>query len=218
MTKFKRLLTLASAVTALATIGTFMDGNHYAAKAAGAPVTIESPVPLPVTLSGTPAVALAPGAAVSITGNPAVSLSNTSKTPIFVDAETAARAPFVMGCFTTAFSSGATTCNLSPAVPAGERFVIETVSAFLSLPSGVKQTDISLGTPLGETLVRYDTVIPVALQGTGGDIDYFAANQQVRLYTDSILGLNPSVYVVTSSATSGGMVEFTLVGYLVSIP
>jgi hypothetical protein len=81
-----------------------------------------------VVLAGLILALLAPKAAHALAAT-AVQVMNTTSTPVpNQDVDAAGRSPFAQLCSAASSSS----CTLSPAVPAGREFVVETISAFMA--------------------------------------------------------------------------------------
>jgi hypothetical protein len=183
-----------------------VDAQHIA------PVTVTN-VPLPTTVTNTPAV--------TISGTPAVSVANGVATPLFVkNVDDPARQPFARDCAVEGFDSlGRGTCSFE-AVPSGKRWVIETMSGQLSLDAGVKPIHIDL--QLCSAGYATDNYFPAVFQGTSAFFfgDNFTVNQPVRLYSDNVLGCHGSTFVnlLVSNATPDGSAFFILSGHLVDVP
>ena len=177
----------------------------------GAPVTVLN-TPLPTTVTNTPSV--------TIRGTPTVSVGNTSAAPLFVqNVDDPARQPFARDCIIDTFNaSGQGSCSFE-AVPAGKRWVIETLSGQISTNAGTKPFSINL--QLCSAGYATDNFFPAVFQGNSAFFsgDYFTVNQQVRLYSDNVGGCHtaPFFNVGISNATAG-FAEFILSGYLVNVP
>ncbi len=176
-----------------------------------APVSVTN-VPLPTTVTNTPSV--------TISGTPAVSIENSSVAPLFVkNVDDPARQPFARDCLVETFSpTGLGSCSFE-AVPAGKRWVIETVSGQIVVDSGRKPFSINL--QLCSAGYATDNYFPAVLQGNsaffGGD--FFTVNQPVRLYSDHVGGCHGSTFVnIGISDTTVGSAAFILSGYLVNVP
>ena len=110
---------------------------------------------------------------------------------------------------------GQVDCQL-PIVPAGKRFVIETVSGSLQLGKGIKPVFIDLHTTTGG--VTTDNILPSTFQGTTVFYpgDYYTVYQQVRLSEDG--GTLPFFNLILSNSSPGATGFFTAAGYLVDCP
>jgi hypothetical protein len=97
-------------------------------------------------------------------------------------------------------------------VPAGKRFVIETVSGTFNLTPGIKPAVILLETADFHSYFHANS--------DGGTCCFFGENwsfiQPVRLYADAGNNL-PSVQVTLSATGSGGAFEIYLIGYLINL-
>jgi hypothetical protein len=98
-------------------------------------------------------------------------------------------------------------------VPAGKRWVIETVTGSLELPKGVKPAMIDFHITTGG--VETDNIFPARFQGTSDFYpgDFFTINEQVRLYQDANTGAFFNL-VLTDNPT-GATGFLTVAGYLV---
>jgi hypothetical protein len=97
-------------------------------------------------------------------------------------------------------------------VPAGKRWVIETVTGSLQLPTGIKPALIDLHiTTAG---VSTDNVFPAKFQGTSDFYpgDFYAVSEQVRLYQDG--GFLPFFNIDMTNNAPGATGFFTLSGFL----
>lgn len=176
-----------------------------------APVTVTN-TPLPTTVTNTPSV--------TISGRPAVRVGNTTATPLFVqNVDDPVRQPFARDCVINTFSSSGLGSCAFGAVPAGKRWVIETMSGQVVVDTGKRPFSINL--QLCSAGYATDNYFPAVFQGTSAFYtgDYFTVNQQVRLYADSTGGCSgaPSFGIGISDTTSGSA-ELTLSGYLVDLP
>ena len=202
-----------------------------AVQAAGtAPVTVMN-TPLPVSLSGTgtitghvnaaqsgawnvgvtnlPAVQLAPGTTVGITGG----FSNTAN-PIFArDVDEPARNAYVLGlCATSKFQ----TCD-GVTVPAGTRYVIEQVSGECNVGSESSIGGFKLTAHLNgaDNVYYFHDKISA---GGGGATTVGPFFQESRIYTDGGVqnGISARVFDAGGSGP-GAACSITLSGYLVSM-
>ena len=194
--------------------------------AGSAPVTVVN-TPLPVSLTGTgnisgnvnaaqsgawnvgvtslPAVQLAPGTTVGISG---------STSPIFArDVDEPARSAFVLGlCATSKFQ----TCD-GVTVPLGTRYVIEQVSGTCEVGSESSIGGFKLTAPLNGVSNDYffhDTISA----GGGGATTLGMFFQEARIYTDGGVANGISARVVDAGGSGpGGVCSITLSGHLVSM-
>jgi hypothetical protein len=109
---------------------------------------------------------------------------------------------------------GMADCGL-PAVPAGKRWVIETVTGSLELPKGIKPALIDFHITTGG--VETDNVFPAKFQGTSVFYpgDFFTINEQVRLYQDGNTGPFFSLALTDNAPAATGFL--TVAGYLVDM-
>ena len=199
--------------------------------AGSAPVTVVN-TPLPVSLTGTgnisgnvnaaqsgawnvgvtnlPAVQLAPGTTVGISGG----FSNTATSPFFVrDVDERAKNAYVLGlCATSKFQ----TCP-GVTVPVGARYVIEQVSGECNVGS-----DSSIGGfKLTAHLNGADNVyfFHDKISAGSGDTTIGPFFQESRIYADGGVenGISAKVFDAGGSGP-GSACSITLSGYLVSIP
>jgi hypothetical protein len=157
---------------------------------------------------------------VTISGTPTVSFSNTSSTPLFVqDVDSPSLQPFARDCSIDTFdSAGRGSCSLE-AVPAGKRWVVETVSGQLTISDGTKPISIHLA--LCSAGFATDNFLPAVFQGDSAFFtgDFFTLTERVRLYADNTGGCHnaPFFSVVVSNSTVGSA-YFAVSGYLVNAP
>jgi len=207
MQNLRNKLVVGGAVLILAAIGSVM--NRQPAQAAGAPVTIESPIPLPVTgsvavtgnvgINGSPSVNVATLPAVQLSGTPTVNVVTASGAPLsVVNLSDRGRTPYQSTLQDCAGSS----C-IFPAVPSGHRLVVESISVLVTFPSAVTfypnaaligSSGIVLNLPLN---------LPLSPQNTTA-----GAAQSLFAFFDS--GDQPKVIVIPQAAPT-----VTLSGYLV---
>ena len=185
------------------------------------------------SMLGANEVAAAPSAPVIVTNTPlpvqgTVSVGNAVTSPVNVrGVDEPARQPFVMFCGlgATELSPGNAYCyphinglyqSQGGNVPAGKRFVIETVSATYNGDPGIKPASILLETQVANTGTH--TYFHANSDGStccfGGDFWSFV--QPVRLYADAGNNL-PSVRLILSGAPTDGNFEIYLTGYLVNL-
>ena len=140
------------------------------------------------------------------------------------DVDNPARQPFAQECSTAVFDTFGRGFCITGNVPAGKRFVIETVSGQLVLTPGLKPISINLEVCAADKGTA--NYLPAALQGSSTVVsgDYFAVNQRVRLYADNLGACFASGFPIINIALSNGpgggtaFADFTLSGYLVDLP
>lgn len=168
--------------------------------------------PVSVNVNTLPAVQLAPGTTVGVTGGN-FSFSNTASTPIFTrDKDNPALAPFQA---TLCASPTINPCGNTPidfAVPVGKTLVIEFVStACFSNTTGSVVGALSLLTTVGGVLAQH-RLAP-------GQPDIFGtiiANQQTRIYADA----GTTIFLANGAQNNGqpgsASCNAVLSGYLVT--
>jgi hypothetical protein len=132
-------------------------------------------------------------------------VKNSPNNPQFVrDVDNPARTEPFQAIATGQFGTGVTTLAVSaPAVPAGQRLVIEHVSALVELPPGSGQTALAvvqLVTAAGSAEVQHALVLQA--QGTQFASDNLTASQPIRIYARA--GEHLQLVVNRSSGTGTG--------------
>jgi len=148
--------------------------------------------------------------------------AQTAGTPVLVqDVNNPAFQPYATECSgrTNPASGQIFPCFLGT-VPAGKRFVIESISGTVMMRPGTKPTSIRL---LNSTNGRItNNYFPATFQNSVMDQnniyigDSFTVNQSVRLYVDA--GYNPQVVISSSGFISMETCDITVSGYLVNVP
>jgi hypothetical protein len=202
--------------------------NHQTAAAGSAPVTVVAPLPLPVSGSVTGNVnATIVGTAnvnATIVGTPAVSVSNTSSTPVFVDANGPARSPAGGFCTAAVNSSGLAVCFPSinsatgTTVPSGKTLVVDTVSVTISLGTGSKVQMATFGGffSIGGDAVQSDAIfVPLTLTATNlNSLDEYTFASPVTIY--SIAGQGLGCSATTNDTSQTGTMQCLFTGHFVS--
>jgi hypothetical protein len=198
----RNVLVTVAGLAGLAILGALMPSPHAEAQnpvPGSAPVNIVSPLPLPVTVTGSSTISGTVAATQSGTWN--VNTKNVDER---------GRNPYqaVLSC-----SSAAGACSGSGvAVAANTRLVIEHVSAQIQVSTGkpIQFTTLNINGAVGEQS------LPNHLQAVnlGNGNDQYYVNEQVLLYADA--GKFPFVGVQT---TSGNFVVInaTLTGYIINL-
>ncbi len=132
---------------------------------------------------------------VSVSSLPALSLSNTSSTPLFVDEGNTARAAVGAQCDFDFVADTSTQCQIA-AVPDGQILVIETVTCAASAPTGTVMPPIVLSmgaTPIGGgaaiNLNHRLFLTRTAEPGTAIGLDYYGLTTPVRMYAAANTGV-----------------------------
>ena len=168
--------------------------THQATAAGGPSVTIEGPLPLPVTgtmaatqtgawnvgISGTPTLSI------SISGTPMVGLNTTPSTPIFVDADRSARNGFNSSCFTGNIDPvfGQASCTLFT-IPPGRQVVIETISCQAELYAEDGPGDVQMvvpSSPVAGTPDHVSHLLTLTKQAGNSTLDIWRMTTQLRAY------------------------------------
>jgi len=202
MNRYKNQMIAAAVLSVLAVIGTIMNSRQASAQDGGPHVTIDSPIPLPVTGSVTSTVT----GTVGLASGASVRVNNTVTDPVRVRNVNDAIQPFqaTTGCNSPAVHCTATLFN----VPAGKRAVIEYFSGALSVGTGqVAAMALTFGTPPVSHFVPQTS--PELFGGFGT-----SWGQQLRLYADS----GPITAFGGGSGTGAVSFAFSISGYLVDVP
>lgn len=170
--------------------------------------------PVSVNVNTLPAVQLAPGTTVGVTGG-SFSFSNTAGTPIFTrDKDNPALAPLqttLCVYVTSRISPCGVTSSVFP-VPVGTTFVIEFVStACFSTATGWAEGALSLGTTVGGAFAQHR--LPPGQQDIFGTI---VANQQTRIYADAGTVIDLSASAQSTAQPGSAWCTVVLSGYLVT--
>jgi hypothetical protein len=211
MQNFRNKLVAVAALGILAAIGSMMTPHYAAAQAApptgtsgSAPVTIVSPIPLPVTQSGAWNVGIVSGFPSSLT------IGNLAMNPVLTrDVDSFSMQPFQAELHFT-ITNGQGGAQL-PAIPAGKRFVVEhmSINFFLVPTSGIDFCGLAVQP-------NFSATDPMVCQNTGGD--RYTGNVQTKVYLDATLTPGtPTVQVNASNFSSGGSATALVSGYLVPI-
>lgn len=222
----KRLIALA-AVAVLIAVGAIIN-THQATAAAGPSVTIDGPLPLPVTgtvaatqtgawnvgINGTPTV--------SISGTPTVGVNTTSTTPIFVDADRPARDGFNSSCFTGNVDPmfGQASCTLFT-IPPGREVVIETISCQAELYAGDGPGDVQMivpSPPVAGTPDHVSHLLTLTKQAGNSAVDIWRMTTQLRAYGSAPAGGSVDIglfFRADPSRPNPQGISCTISGYLV---
>jgi hypothetical protein len=174
MKRYKNQLIAAAVLSVLAVIGTIMNSRQASAQGGGPRVTIESPIPLPITGSTT------------ILGTPNVSVTNPPASPVFTrDVDDAARNAVQFELFNRVNG------GVSYTVPAGKILVIEECSSnnTLSGAFGVATT------VKGNDEVHWIPVFPGGSGYVGGRTTriYASPGTTVIHQSSGVFGPNPEL-------------------------
>lgn len=204
MNKLKTNLAVAAALAVLAIIGTIMNSQHATAQQQGPPdglaVRLVSPLPVPVTVTGSSTISGTVAATQSGTWN--VNTKNVDER---------GRIPYqvVLSCISNINSTGAC-AGQGVAVDANRRLVIEHVSA---------QIQVSTGKPIEFTELHNGSAkqyLPSHLENFNifGATDTYYVNEQVLSYLEA--GQQPNVVVQTTVGSRIHIIA-TLSGYIVNL-
>jgi len=182
MQSLKQSLIVAGSLIALGSIGTIM--NHAQNPAAlhadddggGSKVTIAAPLPLPVSVTGTPGVNVNNTPNVHVTNSPTVQVGNPSSSPVLTrSVDNPALEPLQ-------FLQSGPFLEFSFPVPAGKTLVIEQVSIGCFEPAAsVIQTDFRLLVNVNGVQAVYYWA-PTAILGGSGVTTLLTVNQATHIY------------------------------------
>jgi hypothetical protein len=205
MKRYKNHLIAAAVLSVLAVIGTIMNSRQASAQNGGPHVTIDSPIPLPVTGSVTSTVTGPVGVTgtVGLASGASVQVNNTVRDPVRVRNVNDAIQPFQA----TAECNGPVNCTAAIfSVPAGKRAVIEYFSGSANVgPGATAAPALLIGT------VQHS--VPLTSPQPAFGFLVTAWGQQVRLYADSGL-----ITGIGAGSGSNITIRFNISGYLVDVP
>jgi hypothetical protein len=242
MSPLKKILSLSLGLVVLATVLVVISTGTVGAQSLHLNGLVASPPPpsVPVSVVNTPlpvqgtVMANITNTAVPVTGTvaigslPAISLNNTSTSPLFVrDVDNPAQNPVFGSCdLINVPGGGFQSCNISfvtsteyfTSVPAGYRLVIESAAGELDLPTGTIPLEFEVRTSLhaGNPVASYtDVILDPRLVGAANPFtDLYKVSQQTRIYEDS--GVTVVLDTLTNVPASGQYTAFfTVTGYLV---
>lgn len=212
--------------TGLACAQTTRQAVAAAATTLSVPVTVTNPSltvqgNVNANVSGTVGVNSLP--AVQLAGTPTVQLSNTPVTPVYVDAERAARNGFNVSCFTGNIDPvyGQASCPLLT-IPAGRQVVIETVSCQAELATGDGPADVQLivpnspFTPGGPDHVSH--LLALSKQDSNSGVDIWRVTTPLRAYGSAPAqgSVDVGLFFRANPASSGPQgISCTISGFLV---
>ena len=98
-------------------------------------------------------------------------------------------------------------------VPAGKCLVVEQVSGYVNVPTGVKVSDLCLSTTVGSQTVQHR--LPVTLMLSAGGSDRFVTCQLLRVYASG--GTSVTFGVGTSGAAGVTSSILSISGHLVDV-
>jgi hypothetical protein len=190
------------------------------------PVIVKNPTTAPVPISGSVNATIqgTPTVNANITGTPTVNIGTMPTLSATV--QDPAKTASVQGGFQTfQENAGFATDNfLLAQIPAGQRYVIETVSIICSLPTGTVLTAVQLQffvptSPVSAVGVGFP--VTMQKQGSVGGFDYYVGSLNSRIYADAIFN---SVTSVTASLTVAPAINLSFTcssgtsGYFVPLP
>ena len=206
MHAFNQKLLTAAVFTVLGITGLFMNSRQAEAQnpfPGAAPVNIVSPLPLPVSISGTPTI----------------NLTNTAANPLIVrDVDNPARRPFqIILCSQSSASHtfcshpviGAPGASSSFAVSPNQRLVLRFTSGICLASTGATDNlNVNLKTTVGGATVAYP-IFPVNTQ-----FPFWGTTQEVYISADP--GTTVSLETLSASANASLDCKFSLSGYTVT--
>lgn len=212
MQTLRNKLMAGGAVLILAAVGSLM--NRQAAHAAGAPVTIESPIPLPI--SGAMTAKQGGSWNVGITGTPGVNISNSptvnlaSGTTILARSlDDPGRIPYQSTVDMTGKCSGAR-CDFSfVSVPSGHRRVIQHIGGAVSLTGTPLEISVGVTAAPGAFVSSFLAPVTAGIASTVFD-------QPLLFYLDQLQSVVISIDAVGNEVMffAGGAAQtVTLTGY-----
>lgn len=125
-------------------------------------------------------------------------------------ADNPARQPFQREVFTSSFNT------ILPVftVPAGQRLIVDFVSAEAIVPRGQMVNGVFVCVQANANLSRFCHVIGATSHGPSGGLDVFIAAQQMELFVDP----GQELVVYTVSDTTSGDASISLTGHLLNSP
>ena len=209
MNKFKKCLFAALGISLFAFVLSVTGAGRAVAQSTFSLVKIINTTsePVPTTVTNSPTVKLA--------SNAAVTINNGESNPVLVQNVNDGVTPFqqtVTGNFPTGSVGGS---GIIP-VPAGQRLVIEYVSAQVLLPTGQNLHQVSISTQIKGSTVQHFLVRNQHGAHFSGTDNVFTVGQQMRLYAD---GGTPVIFsLARNNGTGSSGYSLTVSGYLVNIP
>ena len=210
MQSLKQSLIVAGSLLALGSIGTIMNQfrNPAALRAddGGPKVTIAAPLPLPVSVTGTPGVNVNNTPNVNVTNSPTVQVGNTSSSPVLTrSVDNPGLQPFQISL------QGPLTTPLGFAVPPGKTLVIEHFSVLCQEPAAsVVQTDFRLFTNVNGVESGYFFAPTLLLTGVLSEL---ITNQATHIYANGGTLVTIGTGNLNPSGTNCGV---SVAGHLVS--
>lgn len=145
-----------------------------------------------------------------------VQITNTPANPVPVT-EVAIRQPYTFSCIAQS-ANGAAVCAI--AVPAQERFVVQTASALITTLDQPTEVSLQVGSSVLNQSVQYTLNMPAIGSDISG-LHKFGATQPLAIFMDSDDSTPGVNYCQANIAIAGAAVvglSCTLSGYLVNIP
>jgi hypothetical protein len=165
-----------------------------------------------VNVTNQPTVSLAPGSNVGISGNPGVTVTNPSTSPVpFKDTDNPARHPFAASCVGTLTAGDiAGSCQITATAAGTTVLEVVTLEA-IDVPPGQGAFAQVTVTTNG---VQNDFALPLSTPSGGNVI--VAAFPPIRLYADAGTTIVLGFIRNRSSTTGGGILEFAVSGYFIA--
>jgi hypothetical protein len=209
MQNLRNKLIAGCAVLILAAIGTVM--NRQAAQAAGAPVNIESPIPLPVT--GTIAATQSGTWIVGLTGTPGVNINNSptvslapGTTILARNLDDPGRIAYETGVH-VACSGGSSCSFVFPTVPAGRSLVVEHLFGTVSFLGGPPTQFTVTATALNFVLGNDNLLSNFFANPGNGPLGFMMFNQPVLFYVPSNGVFSVTVDSLTANIVGNAVVN-----------
>jgi hypothetical protein len=155
---------------------------------------------------------------VNVNSMPAINLSNTSTTPLFVDPDSSARSAVAAVCSAIFDANGSASCTLTT-VPNGQILVVDTISCVAGTVQGGLVTPLVLSfnaIPVGGGAAT-SFFHQLALTKVGGDAedgDFWGLTTQVRIYMTGSVFLRGQIGTVPNNF--GGSMGCEISGHMVT--
>ena len=155
---------------------------------------------------------------VGITGTPNVNVTDTTPLPVTV-ANNPALQP-VQASTSCTIPAGLQQCSpavLISGVSAGQRLVIEFVSATVALPTGEHLESFDIATTGGGNFINH-FLAPGYSFDNGTTTAWYALSRDLTVYADGGSGVTVQCVRLETTSTPDAICNFTISGYLVNTP